>query len=149
MPAKPGIPYCYRSVIYPMADHDHTFVGMAAVFLTPTLSDGSVPLMRILAFCLLSALILLRRTQQMRSELIFLILLDAVRADAVARMVTTNRRPQCDSLRRTGALYAHVRQRADSPFNGELFQRAERLRHGAQTAKTKLPGWPYAGPSPS
>ena len=114
-----------------MADHDHTFAGMAAVFLTPTLSDGSVPLMRILAFCLLSALISApANAADAERELIFLILLDAVRADAVSSYgydkPTT---PVLDRLAENGgALYAHVRQRAvDSPFNGELLQRAERL----------------------
>ena len=49
------------------------FAGMAAVFLTPTLSDGSVPLMRILAFCLLWHYFCSGEAADAERELIFLI----------------------------------------------------------------------------
>ena len=126
-----------------MADHDHTFAGMAAVFLTPILSDASVPLMRILAFCLLSALLSApANAADAERELIFLILLDAVRADAVSSYgydkPTT---PVLDKLAESGVRYTRMYVNAPwtRPSTASFFSGLNASRHGAQTAKTKLP----------
>ena len=136
-----------------MADHDHTFAGMAAVFLTPILSDASVPLMRILAFCLLSALLSApANAADAERELIFLILLDAVRADAVSSYgydkPTT---PVLDKLAESGVRYTRMYVNAPwtRPSTASFFSGLNASRHGAQTAKTKLPKGAYAGPSSS